>query len=80
MATLTIKNIPERLVRRLKTQAALHRRSLNHEVIVCLETATQAAPVDPETLLAHARTLRRTPMRFRVTDRTLAKLKTSGRP
>ena len=33
MATLTIKNIPEPLVKRLKKQAAAHRRSLNFEVI-----------------------------------------------
>lgn len=43
MATLTIKNVPEPLVRRPKTQAALHRRSLNLEVISCLEGAARAA-------------------------------------
>jgi len=48
MANLTIKNAPATLVRRLKRQAAVHRRSLNLEVIACLETATYAAPVDPE--------------------------------
>jgi plasmid stability protein len=37
MATLTVKNVPDALVRRLKQQAALHRRSLNLEVISCLE-------------------------------------------
>ncbi|MFQ5656549.1 MAG: plasmid stability protein [Candidatus Methylomirabilales bacterium] len=79
MATLTIKNIPDALVRRLKAQATLHRRSLNHEVIACLETATQAVPVDPEALLARVRALRRAPTRFRVTDRALTKLKTAGR-
>lgn len=79
MATLTIKNVPEGLVQRLKTQATLHRRSLNHEVIACLETATQAVPVDPEALLARVRALRRTPSRLRVTDQVLTKLKAAGR-
>jgi plasmid stability protein len=34
-ATLTIKNIPERLRQRLKESAAQHRRSLNGEAISC---------------------------------------------
>jgi len=50
MATLTLKNVPEDLVRRLKTQAAQHRRSLNQEVITCLEQRVERA--DPERLLA----------------------------
>jgi len=50
MATLTVKNVPEDLVRRLKTQAAAHRRSLNQEVITCLEQRVERT--DPERLLA----------------------------
>lgn len=80
MATLTIKNIPQPLVDRLKTQATLHRRSLNHEVIACLEAVAQAVPLDPEALLARVRELRRTPARFRLTDRSLARLKSAERP
>ena len=79
MATLTIKNVPDPLVRKLKTQATLNRRSLNHEVIACLETAAQAVPVDPEALLARARAVRRTPVGLRLTDRTLNRLKAYGR-
>ena len=80
MATLTIKNVPQPLVDRLKSQAALHRRSLNHEVITCLETAAQATPLDPETLLARIREVRRAPARFRLTDGALARFKRAGRP
>lgn len=80
MATLTIKNIPDRLVRRLKAQAVVHRRSLNHEVIACLESAAQATPVDPGALLAGARMVRRIPVRLRLTDRSLAQLRSAGRP
>ena len=36
--TLTLKNIPDDVYLRLKEQAKMHRRSLNREVIVCLET------------------------------------------
>jgi plasmid stability protein len=80
VATLTVKNVPDVLVRRLKRQAALHRRSLNLEVIACLEGATQAAPVDPETLLARVRSVRRSPVGLRLTDAVLARLKAAGRP
>ncbi len=80
MATLTIKKVPDPLVRRLKVRAARHRRSLNLEVITCLETVARAAPVDAEALLAGARTVRRAPARLRLTDRTLTALKARGRP
>jgi len=79
MATLTIKNVPSKLVRRLKTQASLHRRSLNLEVISCLEAATGATPVDPEALLATARAIRIVPKGLRVTDRLLKQFKNEGR-
>lgn len=36
--TLTLKNISDEVYKRLKTSAELHRRSLNSEVILCLET------------------------------------------
>ncbi len=39
MATLTLKNVPDDLYRRLKEQAAAHRRSLNQEAIECLTTS-----------------------------------------
>ena len=68
------------LVRRLKAQAAHHRRSLNLEVITCLEAATGPTQVDPEALLATARAIRITPKGLRVTDRLLKEMKNEGRP
>jgi len=79
MATLTIKNVPDKLVRRLKSQAALHRRSLNLEVIACLEGATGATPIDPDALLATARAIRIVPKGLRVTDRLLKQFRNAGR-
>jgi len=58
MPTLTIKGMPPRLYRRLKRQAEAHRRSLNGEIIVCLERAVGAGPVDPEAWLQAAEALR----------------------
>ncbi len=80
MATLTIKNIPEPLVKRLKQHAAAHRRSLNFEVIAYLEQMTHSVPVDAEALLARARAVRRTPKGVKLTDRLLHELKVAGRP
>ena len=80
MATLTVKNIPQPVVERLKQQAALHRRSLNLEVIACLEATVQATPVDTEVLLARIREIRVRPRGVRLTDRLLTRLKTAGRP
>lgn len=42
MPTITLKNVPEDLHRRLTARAARHRRSLNQEVIECLEKITLA--------------------------------------
>jgi len=79
MATLTVKNIPQAVVDRLKEHATLHRRSLNLEVIACLEAAVQALPVDPDALLARIRAVRVTPRGQRLTDRLLTQLKIAGR-
>ena len=80
MATLTIKNIPQPLIQKLKTQATVHRRSLNHEVIRCLEQAAESVPIDPESIIARARSLRRTPSKIKLTDQRMLELKTAGRP
>ena len=40
MATLTLKDVPEKLHSALKKQADRHRRSLNQEILYCLERLT----------------------------------------
>jgi len=57
--TLTVKNIPDELYERLKQSAAEHRRSLNSEILVCLERALYSERVDPQAVLARADALRR---------------------
>ena len=46
MATLTIKNIPDEVYEQLKQRAARHRRSVNSEVIVCLEQVLGSRSVE----------------------------------
>jgi plasmid stability protein len=79
MATLTIKNIPEKLRERLKESAAQHRRSINGEAISCLEKALVGNRLDPEDFLARARSLRARMPRVFVTERTLRAAKNQGR-
>ncbi|OQX16018.1 MAG: plasmid stability protein [Desulfobulbaceae bacterium A2] len=56
--TLTLKNIPDEVYERLRTAAAMHRRSLNSEAIVCLETVLAPTRISPDERLARARRLR----------------------
>ncbi|MEB3301757.1 MAG: hypothetical protein VKN56_07275 [Cyanobacteriota bacterium] len=49
MATLTLRNVPDDLVARLKARAKRHQRSLNNETIAALELADAAASgIHPE--------------------------------
>jgi plasmid stability protein len=59
VATLTIKNLPDSLYRRLKAKAAEHRRSINSEVILAIEraVANSGAP-EPEEIVAALRQAR----------------------
>lgn len=56
--TLTLKNIPDALYERLKSTAAAHRRSLNSQAIVSLESVLMPSTVEPQARLARARELR----------------------
>jgi plasmid stability protein len=78
MATLSIKNVPEALVKRLKSQAATNRRSLNLEVIAVLESATRSTPIDVETELARVRAIR-VKLKHPVSDDYITRAKRRGR-
>lgn len=56
--TLTLKNIPDAVYERLKFSAETHRRSLNSEAIVCLESVLLPTRMKPGERLARARELR----------------------
>ena len=58
MQTLTIRGLPDPIYERLKAQAEAHRRSLNAEVIACLERAVSASPFDATAWLDEARAFR----------------------
>lgn len=56
--TLTLKSIPDDLYKRLKLAAERHRRSLNSEAIVCLESVLLPGKMPPAERIARARALR----------------------
>jgi plasmid stability protein len=78
--TLTLKNIPDEVYIRLKHSAELHRRSLNSEAILCLETALVPANIKPSERLARARALRITLPKKRYSIRDIDAAKRQGRP
>ena len=73
--TLTLKNIPEAVYDRLKLAAEMHRRSLNSEAIVCLESVLMPTKMMPSERIARARELRATLTagKFRARDIDAAK-------
>lgn len=56
--TLTLKNIADEVYERLKAAAEIHRRGLNSEAIVCLESVLFPGRVPVSERLARARALR----------------------
>ena len=59
MATITLKNLPSGLHRKLKNRAKEHHRSLNKEIIATLKSATgETHPVDVDSLIREARAAR----------------------
>jgi len=55
--TLSIKNVPVELVKRLKRKAAMHKRSLQDELMAILEEATSPGRLTVEELWQEARRL-----------------------
>jgi len=80
MPTITVKNIPEDLYERLKESARAHRRSINSEVIVCIEKVIGTHKIDIEAEIARARELREKAGDYSLTDDDLRQFKSDGRP
>lgn len=76
---VTIKNIPPKLYEKLKARAAAHHRSVNSEVINCLDEVLN--PQRVEKMLARIEELRnRVSAAPPMTDEFLRKAKEEGRP
>jgi len=79
MATITVKNIPDDLYNRLKLQAEANHRSINREIIACIEGSVRSRRIDPEQILTEARRVREITSRYKITDAELDQAKNAGR-
>lgn len=80
MPTITVKNIPDDLYEQLKHNAEMNRRSINSEIIVCIERAVRSSRLQPEVTLARARKLREKTAHYKISDNEFNKAKKLGRP
>jgi plasmid stability protein len=58
MPALTVKNIPEELYERLKLVADSHHRSMNSEIVHCLETVLMPKRISTSERIRMARAVR----------------------
>ena len=79
MMTITLKKIPDELYQRLKEAAALHRRSINSEIIVCIERTLSGTRVSEEEIVLRARQLRRLSAGTPLSVAELIEAKAAGR-
>jgi antitoxin FitA len=80
MPTLTVKNIPNEIYQRLRQRAEANRRSLNSEIIACIEQAVSSQAIDPEQVLASARKIRENTSHYKITEEEYNQAKNMGRP
>jgi len=75
--TITLKNIPDGIYAQLRQSADRHHRSLNSEVIACLERVLLPVAIEPEERLARIQRLRQ-PSAIKASS--IDKAKRTGRP
>ena len=80
MATVTVKNIPDELYNRLKATAEMNRRSINSEIIMCIEKNIASHRIDLEEMLDDAQQLRKLTSRHMISDEAFNQAKAEGRP
>jgi plasmid stability protein len=80
MATMTLKNLREELVRMLKGEAALNRRSLNQEALARLEGSLAGPRRSGGETLKALRRLHKRLAGLPLTDAFLNRAKNAGRP
>jgi plasmid stability protein len=76
---MTLKNIPDEVYERLKLSAEVHRRSVNSEAIVCLESVLLLGRLPPNERLARIRALRSRLPKVKFKPQDIDALKREGR-
>ncbi len=59
MPSITVKNIPQPIYKKLKKQAEAQHRSMNSQIIACLEESVEPKRVSPEEVIRQARMMRK---------------------
>ncbi len=79
MPAITLKNIPPELYERLKQSAKANRRSINSEILVCIEQAIGTPRLEPREIVPQARKLRDLTAGYKITDVEFTRAKSEGR-
>ncbi len=80
MPAVTVKNIPDKLYKKLKDSAANHRRSINSEIIYCMESMLESRNIDVDRFLTEIEQLQASIKAPPLTEAFLKKAKEAGRP
>ena len=80
MASITLKNIPDELHRRLRQSAQSHRRSITAEVLALLEAQLMPPRRKPEEILTDIRSLQERHPVKPITPEEIDRFKREGRP
>jgi len=78
MPSITVKNIPDDLYKRLKLRAAANHRSINSEIIVCIEQVVDNQPPERGEYSAGIHQLRETKKDYRMLEEDAAKAAVSS--
>ncbi|MBL1213265.1 MAG: Arc family DNA-binding protein [Ignavibacteriae bacterium] len=78
MPSITIKNISDGMMRKLKRRAKLNRRSLNSEIIQILDDLVNSSKIDINKILQKAAAIREK-IEYSLSDKELTKFKNEGR-
>jgi antitoxin FitA len=79
MPSITIKNIPEEVYDRIKLRAETNRRSINSEIIECLDQITRPRKMSPQEVIETAKRLRDSIDGF-IDEQSVSKAIRKGRP
>ena len=79
MTTITVKNLPDDLYTELKEMAKANRRSINSEVIICIEQRLRHKQRKAGDIVQKARRVRRLTDHHPITEAQLEAAKIEGR-
>ena len=79
MPSITIKNIPDEIYAKIKENAALNFRSINSEILYCLNKALNPKTINPENIIARVEEMQAKYKLTPLSEQILNKSKNSGR-